>query len=199
MGRTNVFESRPLAEASPRRELMANTTQETERGHTREFVQLLTGSQNRLYAYICSLTARAASARDILQETNIVLWDKARDYDPARPFLPWAYRIAYLQVLAYRKSCARSRLVFDEQLVSEMAEELIGRDEDYDRRLEVLGHCMDRLPARKRELLDRRYLHNETVHQIAQGLRKAPNVVSACLYRIRRALLECIESSLASG
>ena len=66
-------------------------------------MQLLTGTQSRLYAYICSLIGGAAGARDVLQETNLVLWDKAQEYDPARPFLPWAYRIAYLQVLAYRK------------------------------------------------------------------------------------------------
>ena len=73
------------------------------------------------------------------------------------------------------------------------------RDDDHDRQLEALGSCMEKLPASQRKLLNRRYLHNETVQQIADGLYKAPNVVSACLYRIRRVLLECIESSLASG
>jgi RNA polymerase sigma-70 factor, ECF subfamily len=52
---------------------MASTAQKIEAGQTSEFVQLLTGSQSRLYAYICSLTGRAASARDILQDTNVVL------------------------------------------------------------------------------------------------------------------------------
>jgi RNA polymerase sigma-70 factor, ECF subfamily len=178
---------------------MASTVQQTEISHTSEFVQLLTGSQSRLYAYICSLTGRPATARDILQETNVVLWDKAHEYDASRPFLAWAFRIAHFQVLAHRKTCARSRLVFDEKLVAEMAEELMTRDDEHDRRLEALGGCMDKLPRPKRELLDRRYLHNETVDQIAEGLYKAPNVVSACLYRIRRTLHECIESSLASG
>jgi RNA polymerase sigma-70 factor, ECF subfamily len=177
---------------------MAIAVQETE-GRTNEFVQLLTGSQSRLYAYICSLTGRSAGARDILQDTNVVLWDKASEYDPARPFLPWAYRIAYFEVLAHRKNCARSRLVFDEELVSEIADELIVRDHDHDRRLEALGSCIEKLPTSKREMLDRRYLNNETVHQIAGGLFKSPNVVSACLHRVRRALLMCIEASLAAG
>jgi RNA polymerase sigma-70 factor, ECF subfamily len=178
---------------------MPSKVQETEAGRTSEFVQLLTGSQSRLYAYICSLAGRTAGTRDILQDTNVVLWEKAGEYDPARPFLPWAYRIAYFQVLAHRKSHVRSRLVFDEQLVSEMADELIVRYDDHDRRLEALGSCLEKLPASRRELLDRRYLHNETVERIAVRLYKSPNVVSACLYRIRRSLLECIESSLASG
>jgi len=161
-------------------------------------MQLLTGNQSRLYAYICSLIGAATGARDVLQETNLTLWDKAQEYDPARPFLPWAYRVAYLQVLAYRKRSARSRLVFDEELVSELAVESLRRDADHDRRLEALGHCVDKLPGPRRELLDRRYRHGESVDQIAGRLRKAPNVVAASPYRIRKTLLECIESRLAT-
>jgi RNA polymerase sigma-70 factor (ECF subfamily) len=161
-------------------------------------MQLLTGSQSQLYAYICTLTGGSSGARDVLQETNLALWDKAQEYDPSRPFLPWAYRMAYLQVLAYRKRCARSRLVFDDELVGALAVEARGDDAGHERRLEALGHCMDRLPGPRRKLLDRRYLHGETVDRIAADLRKAPNVVAANLYRIRKALLECIQSQLAT-
>jgi RNA polymerase sigma-70 factor (ECF subfamily) len=177
---------------------MAEGPRDAARGRTSEFMQALTGAQSRLYAYICSLIGGDAGARDVLQEANVVLWDKAHEYDPGRPFLPWAYRIAYLQVLAYRKRCARSRLVFDEQLVSEVAQEFLRRDEDHDRQLDALDHCLDKLTGPRRELLDRRYRHGETVDRIASRLRKTPNVVSASLYRIRKALLECIEARLAT-
>jgi RNA polymerase sigma-70 factor (ECF subfamily) len=144
------------------------------------------------------LVGGSAGARDVLQETNLVLWDKSQEYDPARPFLPWAYRIAYMQTLAYRKRCARNRLVFDEQLMSQVAEEFLRRDDHHDRRLEALGRCLEALTGTKRELIDRRYLRGESVDRIAERLQKAPNVVSASLYRVRRGLLECIESRLAA-
>jgi RNA polymerase sigma-70 factor (ECF subfamily) len=165
---------------------------------TGEFVQLLTGVQSRLYAYICSLIGSSGGARDVLQETNLVLWDKAHEYDPARPFLPWAYRIAYLQVLAYRKRCARSRLIFDEELLGAIAAEFVRRDEQHDRQLEALSQCLESLTGERRELVDRRYRYGDSVEQIADRLRKAPNVISASLYRIRKALLQCIESRLAA-
>ena len=176
----------------------ARRAPDTLHGRTGEFMQQLTGCQSRLYAYICSLTGEAAAARYVLQETNLALWDKAREYDPSRPFLPWAYRIAHLQVMAYRKRCTRSRLVFDDELVGELAVEALDRDGDDDLRLEALGHCVEKLPESRRELLDMRYLHGEPVDRIAGRLRKAPNVVAASLYRIRKALLECIESRLAA-
>jgi RNA polymerase sigma-70 factor, ECF subfamily len=88
--------------------------------------------------------------------------------------------------------------VFDDQLISEMAEEVALHGEDHDRRLEILVDCMNRLPHSKRDLLDRRYRYNQSVDQIARSMLKAPNVVSASLYRLRKALLECIESSMAA-
>jgi RNA polymerase sigma-70 factor (ECF subfamily) len=169
------------------------------RGRTGEFVQLLTGAQSRLYAYVCTLVGEAAGARDVLQETNLALWDKAREYDPGRPFMPWAYRVAYLQVLAHRKRYARSRLVFDEQLVRELAERVAERHADLDLRLEALGRCIEQLSGDRREMVDRRYQHGESVEEISRRLRKTPNVVAANLYRIRKALLSCIESRLAAG
>lgn len=178
---------------------IAGDSRDATRARTGDFVQALTGVQSRLYAYICSLLGEAASARDVLQDTNLALWDKAQDYDPARPFLPWAYRVAYIQVLAYRKRCTRSRLLFDEQLVSELAQEALGRDDDLDRRLEALGDCMNKLTGSRREIIDHRYLQGESVDRIAERLQKAPNVVAASLYRIRKTLLECIEAKIATG
>lgn len=168
------------------------------RARTGDFVQTLTGVQSRLYAYICTLLGEAASARDVLQDTNLALWDKAQDYDPARPFLPWAYRVAYIQVLAYRKRCSRSRLLFDEQLVSELAEQTLQRNDDLDQRLEALGDCINKLTGPRKEIINCRYLRGESVDGIAERLHKAPNVVAASLYRIRKTLLDCIESKIAT-
>jgi RNA polymerase sigma-70 factor (ECF subfamily) len=177
----------------------AGVPRDATRARAGDFVQSLTGVQSRLYAYICSLLGETAGARDVLQETNLALWDKAQEYDPDRPFVPWAYKVAYLQVLAYRKRCSRSRLLFDEQLVSELAEQAASRDDDLDQRLEALGDCMGRLPGPRREMIDLRYLRGESVDAIAERLRKTPNVVAANLYRIRKALLECIESRIMTG
>jgi RNA polymerase sigma-70 factor (ECF subfamily) len=176
--------------------------QDAAASRTGEFVRLLTAAQSRLYAYICALVGAAAGARDVLQETNLVLWEKVQEYDPGRPFLPWAYRIAYLQVLAYRKRYARSRLVFDEALLNAVAGEFVRRDERdqpaQDRRLEALDECLDRLPGPGRQLIEERYRQGTPVERIARRLGKAPNVVSASLYRLRKALYDCIEARLAA-
>ena len=176
---------------------MGNPVRDVVESRSTEFVQLLTGLQSRLYAYICTLVVDATGALDVLQETNVALWLNAHEYDPERPFAPWAYQVAYLQVLAYRKRCVRSRLVFDETVIRELADEFLLEDENHAVHLEALAHCMEKLPGSRRELLELRYRHGETVDEIARGLRKAPNVVSASLYRLRKALMACIQARLA--
>ena len=175
---------------------MENRIREAKDSQSAEFMRLLTGAQSRLYTYVCSLIGDAAGAHDIVQETNIALWNKSDEYDPARPFLPWAYQVARFQVMAYLKRCRRSRLVFDEYLINEITEEILRNDDDHASQLEALAECVEKLPGSKRELLDRRYLRGEAVEDIARELHKPPNVVSATLYRVRKLLLNCIESRL---
>lgn len=161
------------------------------------FVQRLTGVQSRLYAYLCTLLARAEDARDVLQETNVVPWKKAGDYDPARPFEPWAFRFAHWQALAWRKRMSRDRLVFDDTTFESLAGELphVGTAED---ELRALEDCLGKLPEKQRQLIERRYLGGESVNAIADAESKPANAVAALLYRARKLLADCIGTSLAS-
>ena len=54
------------------------------------YVERLTGSQSRLYAYVYSLCGDPHQAADILQDTNKKLWELHEEYDADRDFLPWA-------------------------------------------------------------------------------------------------------------
>lgn len=53
---------------------------------TNQYLAYVTGCQSALYAFICSLLGNSESARDVLQETNLVLWKKAAEFDPLREF-----------------------------------------------------------------------------------------------------------------
>ena len=79
-----------------------------------QFVLELTEAQSRLYAFIYKRLLNAEHARDVLQEANLVLWRRAREYQPGTHFMAWAYRIAHFQILALRQKQAREKLVFSE-------------------------------------------------------------------------------------
>ncbi len=68
-----------------------------------EFVGSLTGSQRKLYAFILSLVRHPADADDILQETNLVLWRKAGEFEAGTSFEAWSFRVAHFQVMDHRK------------------------------------------------------------------------------------------------
>jgi RNA polymerase sigma-70 factor, ECF subfamily len=156
------------------------------------FVRHLTGCQSALYAFITTLLGGAEGAGDVLQETNVVLWNKAGDYDPQRPFLPWAYTFARFQVMAWRKKQSRDRLVLDDELVAAIASELEERSPKAEAQLEALEACLSGLPEEQRRLVDSRYSEGEAVQDIASRMGRPENVISAHLYRIRRALMQCV-------
>lgn len=162
-----------------------------------EIVRHITACQSALYAYVCSLLGCSAAAADVLQETNVILWQKAAEYDADRPFLPWAYRIAYFQVLAHRKRQSRDRLLFDDELLIAIAETMERSDDRAEDELQALDGCISKLPPRQRELLDSKYARGDSLNSLADRLSKAPNAVAAELYRIRKLLLVCIRSRLA--
>lgn len=160
------------------------------------FVTRLTGCQSALYAFIHSLLGGADGAGDVLQETNIALWNKAGDYDPAKPFLPWAYTFARFQVMAWRKKQSRSRLVLDDELLDQVAAEFECAGHRPERELEALESCLSNLPAGQRAIVDARYADGEAVRDMALRMGKGENVVAASLYRIRKALMECVRERL---
>jgi RNA polymerase sigma-70 factor (ECF subfamily) len=163
-------------------------------GPTPEFVQHLTASQSALYAFIVSLLGGVNDANDVLQETNMKLCRKCSEYDPAQPFLRWAYAFARFEVMACRKTKQRSRLVLDDSLVEMLAAEMDASAEEADSRLKILESCMERLSPRQRELIAARYGRGEAVQDIAARLSRPENAMAALFYRLRKLLADCVQS-----
>lgn len=159
-------------------------------------VALITRHQAALHGYILSLLPDRAKADDVLQETNRVLWRKAADYDPSRPFMPWAYRIAHFQVKAACRDAARDRHVFDSDLLDLLAAEDDSDVEGTAALDHALRDCLDQLPADKRELILHRYQPDSTVHDMAALRNLSPGALSVQLHRIRQLLENCVSGRL---
>ena len=136
---------------------------------------------------------------DILQETNIVLWQKAHEFDPTREFMPWAMRVAQLQTMAFRKTAKRQRMVFDDELLALVAEDAIRDHAEVDVRRIALADCLLKLSDDQQSLVSQRYQPGGSVNALAQRRNSTPNAVSEKLRRIRIALMLCIDRSLQQG
>ncbi len=163
-----------------------------------EFLLLLTSHQSAMYAAITALLGGLEGAHDVLQETNVVLLEKVSEFDPARPFVPWALTFAKFQVLAWRKRQARDRLVLNDELFAVMADQLMVESASPSRRLDAIETCLGKLQPESRQLVDARYVGGEAVQDIAERLGRSVNVVSVALFRIRKALLECVRATLVA-
>ncbi|QDU89091.1 RNA polymerase sigma factor [Pirellulimonas nuda] len=163
-----------------------------------QFVKLLTSHQPRIYAYIAAALCGDSAAADVLQETNLSLWSQIERYDFTKPFLPWAFGFARQQVMAYRKTCSRSRLVFCDEAVDALADHCLDSSDAIDDRLAALERCVKRLGADEAQLVHERYTGKTPVLAIARRLDVPAHAISSRLHRIRKALARCVQSALAT-
>ena len=160
-----------------------------------EFIGRLTAAQFELQAYITFLIGNTEDAKDVLQETNRVLWRESGTYDLSRPFLPWAKSVAWYQVKTFRTLQSRDRLVFDEELLARVAQ-TANETADMNRMLEALETCFERLSRPQKAVVRARYFRGKEVNAIAHGLRCSVASVSMLLFRIRDKLGGCVEAAL---
>ncbi len=161
-----------------------------------EFVRELTAAQASLYAYVLSLLPDREAARDVLQETNVVLWQKAEEFTPGSNFIAWSYSIARHKVLAHHRDAGRDRHVFDDALIEKLADDADHGAQSTDDVQLLLDQCLDELSASHRELIRARYEPGGTVKQLAAARRQSPQGLSVTLNRIRHALLQCVQRRL---
>ncbi len=160
----------------------------------KQFVYQLTDWQTRLLSYLFTLLGDIHDARDVLQETNLVLWKKHGEGEPVLDFGAWAIKCAYFQALAFLRDRKRDPHLFDDELLDLFAE-VTTREPDEDRHL-ALRDCLSRLPAEQRGLLQERYCSGKTVRELAAEQGKKESAMRMLMMRIRDTLRVCIESKL---
>ena len=119
-----------------------------------DFARQITENQQRLYGYIRSLVGNSAWSWDILQETNLVIWEKQASFAAGTNFRAWAFRIAKFQVLAFLRDRKREPFMLLTpdllELLNDDAEDLA---EQHVERLQALARCRENLNDSNRRLL----------------------------------------------
>lgn len=161
------------------------------------FMLLITEAQPRLFAFILTLLPDRHAARDVLQNTNLTLWEKADDYEPGTSFVAWSCQIARFKVLAHFRDAGRDRHLFDADTLDRMAHVAERVSESTQDRLDALAGCLGELPADQRDLIHRRYDNEQSPADIAEQLDTSSNTVRQSLFRIRHTLMKCVQRKLA--
>jgi RNA polymerase sigma-70 factor (ECF subfamily) len=162
-------------------------------------VRLLTGHQEDLFRYIFALLPHEEDARDVLQETSVALYRKFAEYDPTQPFLPWAFRFAYLEVLKQRERNQRGTLLLSRELIERLAAQRERMEPVLQARLVALEACLEQLPRQDQELIQRRYQGKARADELMQESGDSRRTLFRKLDRIRRVLFECISRRTAGA
>jgi RNA polymerase sigma-70 factor (ECF subfamily) len=163
------------------------------------FLRLFLRNERRVYAYILTLLPNRADADDALQEASLAMWDKFDDRNPPNDFLAWARRIAYFKVLDVYKRARRGHVRFSQAMLERVAETAAEQADtlQLDDRREALSGCVEKLPPRDRELLARRFADGATTQSTSEQLGRSVDAVYKALAKIRQALFECVQRTLA--
>ncbi len=165
------------------------------------FVRLLTRHERHLRSFLFHLVVGRDAVDEVMQEVSVVLWRKFAELESDDGFLKWAYVIARYEVLMYRRRAARDRLIFDEDVLNQLAIDIESSNlaEEMEQRQACLSKCLQRLEESDRRLLMAAYNQNERIVDLADRLNCSANSLYKTLGRLRRRLLLCIESQLKTS
>jgi RNA polymerase sigma-70 factor (ECF subfamily) len=170
---------------------------QTETESRKRLMALMTRHKRQIFSYIYVLVPNRTDAEDLLQETSLVICEKFHEFREGTDFVAWACQIAYWRVRYSRQKYARSKVVFDQEIVDVVARTASAMTDEMDERHEALVHCLQRLHPRDRELLIARYEPGGTVDAAARRSGRTLQTAYKALGRLRKLLLDCVSTRLA--
>ena len=147
-----------------------------------------------LHTFVRSLVPTRQMASEVMQDVILVLWEK---FEVAADFQGWAFGVARNVVMRHLRSLSRDRHVFDDELVNQLADDAVALVPVHDGHREALERCLEKLPAAQRELVLTAYTKGTRMDELATRRGQTPMALYKLLHRIRQALLECVERTLA--
>jgi RNA polymerase sigma-70 factor (ECF subfamily) len=147
-----------------------------------------------LHTFVRSLLPTRQEASEVMQEVIVTLW---QGFHSAEEFRPWAFGVARNQVRMHLRRRVRDRHVFDDELANRLADLSIEQAPQHLSEREALEGCLQKLPAAQRELVLTAYTKGIRMDDLAIRRGQTPMSLYKLLHRIRQALLECVERTLA--
>lgn len=163
-----------------------------------EFIKEFTRHQRPVFLFILSQISNPVEAEEILQETNLVIWNKFEQFELGTNFRAWACQIARYEVLKWLDRNRRDKHYFSDDLMQQIAEESLEESSEWELRREALTHCLQKLSPEDLELVQIRYAPGQSGKGAAETIDRPVNSVYQSLGRIRRALMECIRREVAA-
>jgi RNA polymerase sigma-70 factor (ECF subfamily) len=158
------------------------------------FAEQLCRHHRRLFGYIYTLLRNFDDAEDVFQQTSLTLWEKFDEYQAGTNFAAWACAIAHFKSHNFLTQHRRYQSHFSEAFQLRLAAiQAAIPVKELDMRTAALEDCVEKLPARQRELVRRCFGGAQTVRELARGLGRTTHSLYSSLRNIRKKLLDCVD------
>lgn len=171
-------------------------------GEISAFEELVNRYKNQVFAIIYRMTGQYQEAEDISQEVFLLVYQKLYQFDPAKKFSPWLYRIAVNTCISsLRKKKKVVSINFEENLISYKQIDY-SHDNSPDTILEnkelrqEIQHAISQLNENYRLVIILRYQMDFSNQEIAEIIGTSRENVDVKLHRARKALRKILLQNL---
>ncbi|MEM7474303.1 MAG: sigma-70 family RNA polymerase sigma factor [Planctomycetota bacterium] len=164
-----------------------------------EFLRLLLKSEREILRYVMAIVPRVADAQEIVQDTAVALWKHVDQYDPSRPFVPWACRFAANHAKEFLRKRGRWYGFLEEEVAALLLERREQLAPQLDQRMEPLRDCVRELPEHNRRLIEKYYFDQKTVEEISSEVNRSVDALYKSLQRVRGILMQCVDSKMVEA
>lgn len=161
------------------------------------FVCELIAIQTELKSFVRHLVPYSDHWEDIVQEVNLLVMEKRRQFELGTNFRAWVYTIARNVTMKWQKrSRNRREFAFEPDVMERLAEDFADQDLLSDERVVVLRQCLQKVGPDERRMLLSRYETRGSTVSAAERLGVSQAAVRALLFRLRIALRRCVERKM---
>jgi len=162
--------------------------------------------RHRLGVFIGGLLRDSHAAEDVIQEVWVQLAKEVAKGVVLENQSAWCRGVARNLIRRIWEQQQTAKVVADSSALDLLLErvetafsEADAESEQWAPRQQALEGCVAALPERVRKMLSMRYESRASMEEVALAMGQAFDAVTKALYRVRRALLECVETKLSQG
>ena len=166
------------------------------------FVSLFLSGERSLRAFTRSLLSSSQDVDDVMQNLCLVCWRKFGQFDQEGTlpeFIRWCCVISRFEVLRFRRSRARDRLILSDGVIDLIAVEAEDRLDRSEAERKSLYNCLQKLDDADRRLLLSVHTRGDSVSRIAAESNKKPRWLYSKLNSLRDLVADCVLAHLAQG
>jgi RNA polymerase sigma-70 factor (ECF subfamily) len=162
------------------------------------FLRLFMEHEESLRVFVRSLLFTHDEEREVMQEVAVVLWRKFDAGMDSPSFCRWAFGVARMEALAFRRDRARDRHTFGDDVFELLGRTILEQTDVLEGERRALGICLQKLPEDQRRLVQASYAPGVKMDELAARLGRTAMALYKTLHRIRLTLMDCTRRVLAS-